>query len=171
MRWTKTVTTPTVIRFCLLLVLIAVCIFVLDNQRLIGLSGRYTPTHLGNLTFGTQNSVVRGKHTNHYAGSYAVVIVTANPVPIGDNYDLDDLKVDVDIYVGGERLLMRNVIAYDHEFWGQSVNGIALLLYEVPRDLPEKKPLEFVIDVDKSSFHSLRKYQFQKIVVIKRSDK
>lgn len=156
---------------CLILVLVAVCIFVFNNQHLVGLSGKYSPANLGNLTFGTQNSVIRGVHTNHHAGSYALVIVADKPVPIGENYDLKDLSVGVDIHAGGEKLLTRNVIAYDHELWGQFANGIALFLYEVPRDLPEKIPLEFVIDVDRSSFHSLKKYQFHKIVVLKRSDK
>lgn len=105
----------------------------------------------------------------YYDGDHAVVIVTPQPVPIGQTYAMNSLDIGIAIEGNEKQHLDVKIQKFLDPFWSERVSGVELLRFKVPDDVPMEE-LSLKITYGELTKRFLDANKFTDFMVIKLSD-
>ena len=142
---------------------------VLLSLFVMGIVNKYDPLLVQTINLGSSVEY-NLEYENEYDGNHAIVLASALPVSIGEDYDTDGLEVNLSLVSLSGKKLSKSIQGHLYPFWGDQYRGVGLIRYVVPVDLPKKEPVTINISFDGKSHEVLKKYQFTKLIVLKLSD-
>ena len=145
---------------------------ILSLFLVIGCSNKYEPIVLEPINLAAHGVSKEYVFKNKYAGRYDIGLYVDKPVPYREKYE-SNFELEITLLQDSNALISKKLSKPEFIFygWEKGKGGIALLVYEVPNDLPLSKTLMCRVTVLKSDLHFEEKYGKPKFFVRKMSDK
>ncbi len=146
--------------------------FIIFLFLVVGCSSKYDPMILEPIYLSDRGYHNEYVFTNNYPGRYDIGLYVDTPVYPLDSYDTK-FQLEISIFLNNKPILTRQLSQSEFNFygWEKGKGGMALLVYESPKDLPLNQSLICSVTVVDSDDGFESKYGKPMFYVRKMSDK
>jgi hypothetical protein len=137
-----------------------------------GFGNKYVPQVLKPIDLSKQNHVIECNFINKYNGKYNIGLYVQKPIFHLDKYETE-FQLEIKVYKDEEVIFSESVSdsVFNFTGWENGRDGMALVVYRSPKDLPLKYPLKCVVEIIKPDMHFEKKYGVTQFYIRKMSDK
>lgn len=144
------------------------CRYLLNTQKDL-----YAPLAIADAKAHGKGYEMTARFENRYLGTHMIALVVENHLPIGEDYEIEQLGASLVVARNGSVVLEKTIDKPVYPFWGHlgDYSGFALLNYEVPQDLPRGGELNCWVRLSDDGVGLMEKYGSVRLLIAKVSDK
>ncbi len=152
--------------------LLKIAVVIISLVSVFGCSNKYDPMVLKSINLNIEGFQKEFTFTNRYRGNYNLGLYVDKPVFHLDQYETN-FEIEITIFQHNNQVITEKVSnpVFNFNGWEKGKGGLALLIYNSPKDLPLNNALDCRIKVLKPDLSFEEKYGRPKFYIRKMSDK